>query len=93
MVLGKILKPKPGLQEAPRGPKTAKNQTYTIQEIRKSGCNWVAHENPMMKGCEWNLEVSDLIQTMLSGSLTVPYTHSALLTQKTVTKTGITTHG
>ncbi len=42
MVLGKALEPKPGHQEAPRAPKTAKNQPCKIQEIRFSECQWAA---------------------------------------------------
>ncbi len=32
--LGEVLEPKPGPQEAPRDPKTAKNQPCKIQEIK-----------------------------------------------------------
>ncbi len=33
-VLGEVLEPKPGPQEAPRGPKTAKKQNVKIPEVR-----------------------------------------------------------
>ena len=42
MVLGEVFRPKPGPQEAPRGPKTAKTKQCKIQEIRFSECQWAA---------------------------------------------------
>ena len=46
MVLGEVFRPKPGPQEAPRGPKTAKTKNCKIQEIRFSGCQWDAQLDP-----------------------------------------------
>ncbi len=52
MVLGEALEPKPGLQEAPRGPKTAKNQPCKIQEIRFSECQWAEQYFRLAELCQ-----------------------------------------